>query len=744
MSDPEALIQCQATIAGESYVVLAADLQLGLSELGSLRCELSADDGAPEIASVIGQPLTFVATRADEQSLLRFAAIVIEAELVGEQGNQPFVRIEAAPRMWRLGKRVGYRVFQELSVPDVVKDVLTRAGIPESAQDWQLSESYEPRTYCLQHRESELDFVQRLLAEEGISFAIEERDGEDTVLFTDSDLGPVTGTDTLSYLERGGFHEAGDHVWDLTHHHAVRPDKVVLRDFDFERPDFRVENEQLADDGAGGNLAIYDFPARTRDEATLERFTTVMLQSSRADRERVTGLSGALHLSPGRRVSIEEHPYEPVNQELLLVKVRYRYQGTDQRRQTVAEGVQAMSFEAVPPAAPFRPPRAERGKAVPGYDTAVIVGPSGEELCTDAHGRVKAQYHWDREGQHDDSSSCFMRTTQLPLGGSLLTPRVGFEVAIACSEGDPDDPVIQGRMFNAEWPPPYALPKNKTRMTLQTGTTPGGGSVNELRMEDAAGSEEMFMNASKDMSVSAGNNATEAVVGNETRTIGSNHTLDVTGAAEASVGAAQTVNVGANQKQAATSYMVADVSGSHTHSIGGSRDVKTGGDHRQSVSADASVSVGGSQIDLVAGSVTDATLAAMTDTVGAALAELTASSRSVAVEGARSETTGAAKIVVSKGGRGTKCASMTHNVTGAVLYKTKADLNDNAEGDLLDIAGGAQIIKATNVTFAAESLLTVVCGGSTLTLTPGSVTIAGATITIDATAPEVAALVKDN
>jgi type VI secretion system secreted protein VgrG len=202
--------------------------------------------------------------------------------------------------------------------------------------------------------------------------------------------------------------------------------------------------------------------------------------------------------------------------------------------------------------------------------------------------------------------------------------------------------------------------------------------------------------------------------------------------------------VGANQKVGVSTYMVEDMSGSHVQSVGGSRNLTIGGDHRQSVSANSELAVSGAHIDLIAGSVTDATLTSMTHTVGAAYVELTASDRSIAVEGARTETVGALKAVLCSGGRGTKSASLNHSIAGAMLVQAKANILENASGTFADVAGGLQMTKATNVTFAAKSLLTVICGGSTLTITPGSITLAGATIKLDGVAPETAVLVRDN
>ncbi len=243
---------------------------------------------------------------------------------------------------------------------------------------------------------------------------------------------------------------------------------------------------------------------------------------------------------------------------------------------------------------------------------------------------------WDRRGKADDSSSAWIRTSQLPLGGGMLTPRVGWEVCLDFIDGDPDQPLVGGRLYNAASPPPYPLPAHKTRMALQTATTPGGGSANEIRMDDRAGAEEMFMNASRDGSVRAGNNVVESIGNSESRSIGANHSLAVTDSLSAAVGANQDLAIGGDQQVRASTFMVDDV-GSHSLTVGGSRDVKAGGDHKRTVTGSSTLAIGGAQVDLAAGSVDEATMATMEDTVGAALIEMTASDRTVTVKGSRTE-----------------------------------------------------------------------------------------------------------
>ena len=741
MSDPS-IIVVEASVDGSAYRVLSAFVSRRLNTLGQARCELSDDDGGPDPAALVGGTLKLSLARDDGGSEIRFEGMVVEAAHVGGDGELGHVRLVASPRLWRLSKRKDSRVFQNQTTADIVRDVLDRAGIPAADQDWQLGGSYPERVYCVQHRETDWAFVERLLSEEGIALTVEASDAGEKVRFSDADFGAIDGATELGYAAEFGFDTSRDCVERIEQQVSLRSDKVVLRDYDFERPDFELKGEATGE--GSGKLETYCFPARTNDDGEAKRRAEVLLASMRCQRELIGGESQALHLSPGRTFTLTGHPYEPLNQEYLLIEVEHRYRASGWGGADTSGQAHGCRFVAMPlSAGPWRPPRIERARRVAGYDSAVVAGPPGAEIHPDEHSRVKAQPIWDREGDKSDKASCWMRTTQLPFGGGLLTPRMGWEVTLQHLEGDPDQPIVTGRMYTSKAPPPYALPEHKTRMAIQTATSPGGGSVNEIRFDDGKGAEEMFMNASKNMSVSSGNNATETIGGNETRDIGANQEIDVTGAKSA-VSATQDWNVGGNQTVGVSTYMVDDNGGAHTLSIGGSRDLTIGGDHRRLVGAASTLNVSALQVDLVAGTVTDSTNSPFTDTISAAFIDIAGGGRNV-VCSSRVETVGGVKAVLATGGRGVQVGgSMTHDVAGAIINVTKGDLNDNSGGTLTDVAGGAQVVKATNVTFTATSLLTVICGGSTLTLTPGSVTLLGATVTLDGVTPQSAALIKDN
>jgi type VI secretion system secreted protein VgrG len=748
MGDPIEL-EHQLTIDGAPFDVVWLEAHEALDEIGVVRCEIIDHAGGPAPAALVGKTLVLTVSRRGGEQERKLVGYVVEAESTTARGDEEAgTRVTARPRLFRLTQRADCRIFQHRSAPDIVKEVLTGAGVPDDAQRWQLSGSYPERVYTTQYRETDLDFVRRLLSEEGIAFAIDSSSGADVVVFFDTDLGDIDGGASIPHRPMDGLHAAYDAIGGLTHERSTAPGRVSLRDYDFERPRLTLDAKAEGDDAAERSLEVYHYPGRFTEPPEGDRYAKVLLDSLRARREIVSGATNTLRLHPGRTLELEDHPYAPLNRAYLVIAVDLAIEAKRNERRRGRDDAgpkERVTFRAIPTeGTTYRPPRAPRAVAAPGAQVAVTTGPAGQEIHPDEHGRVKVLFPWDRLGKADDASSRWIRTCQLPLGGSMLTPRVGWEVYLNFTDGDPDQPFVFGRMYTGKAPPPYPLPEHKTRMALQTATTPGGGSSNEIRMEDKAGSEEMFMNASRDASVSAGNNATESVGNNETRSIGSNHALSVTDSVSASIGADQSLSVGGDQTLHVGTFMVDDA-GSHALSIGGNRDLKAGGDHKRTVTGASTLSVGGMQVDLVAGSADENGLATMDDKVGAALVELTASNRTVTVKGSRTEKAGAAKVIISGGGRAvTVGAGLQQKVAGAVLTQIKGSRSDESEGDFLEIAGGAQIIKATNVVFEAKDLLSVIMGGSTITLTPASVSIAGTKITIDGECDEVAALVADN
>lgn len=723
------------TVDGTEMRVVALSHQERTDAVASTRCTAMLSGDPPVLSALIGKPASALVEDPERGTSRAIAGIVIEAALadLGIIDGAPAQRLEVAiaPRLHRLSLRSDCRTFQETTASDVAKKVLEGAGYGGDEITLQIGDELPARDWIVQYGETDLDFLGRLLAEEGVSLAVPVEEELDRVILFDGDRGPCT-PDALRADLTGGMVSSEDFIADLQLVSAPRPGKVTMREYDFEKPRLGLEVVEEAD--ADADFEVFEVPGRYRDEAAGKRRAKLHLEALRCGRNTITGVSSALGLTLGGTVTVHGHPYEPINAELWIRALRIEY--------AEARGVSRVELEAIPlgDGAPRPEPRAAAA-VVHGLQSAFVTGASGQEISADENGRVTVWFPWDRIEPKDEHASLGIRALQLALGGSQLTPRVGWEVTVGFFEGDLDAPLVLNRMMNAAAPPPYPLPAGKTKFAIQTATTPGGGSVNEIRLDDAAGSEEMFINASKDASVGVGNNATDKVTVDELRTIGGDQLVEVGGGWTGKYDASQMITIGGNQAiKVATKG--ADESGTHTLAMGGSRSLTVGGDYKKNPSAASTLSIGGSAIDLVVGSFDTKAKATFSETVGAADIVLS-SKHALHVVGARSEKAGAAKVILVAGDRAAAAASLDHKVAGAIATIARADRTEEASGDFTEVAVGAQIMQGANIVFEATDLLSVVMGASTITLTPDAIAVAGVSVTLDGTAVESGGAVID-
>lgn len=752
---PEELVTIYPSLVvnGATYRCVRYTLHEALFEVSTLSCSIvQADDTAaqPKPSDLVGMQAVMTISRTDGPTR-QFVGKVIEASRSNGRDSIDDVSLRIAPDLWRLGRRADCRIFQNLSVIDIATQVLVGAGIPKDRQTWKTKGTHPARTYVAQYRETDLEFVMRILSEEGIYFAIEFKDDVDHVVFGDdpAGFGPIPGTTSLPFRAEWGFYVVEDVVGHIEQNVVTRTDKVTLRDYNFLKPKLGLDSAAESTDPGKHVLEVYDYPGRFADKDTGGRLAKVALTAMQAERNVVSGETGTLGMQPGMTFSIEGHPYAPLDQKLLVTSVSiegYDLAARFQEERGARDSGFGVRFTAIPAStSPYAPPVRERARVIPGIQTAFTTGPAGKEIYTNNQGQVKAQFHWDRLGKKDDKSSCWMRTSQLPTGGSVLLPRMKWEVTVRYSEGDADQPFVMARMYNATTPPPYALPAGKARSSVQTATTPGGGSTNEFRMDDTGGKEEMFFNASKDMSVKVLNNTTESVGNDQTRDVGADHSLSITNSFSANVGANQTVKVDGNQDVKVSTTMVDTVGGDQTLAISGNRDMKIGGDHKREIGGDSSLTVNANMIDLVVGAVTDHTLGNFTHDVGSAFVEMTAKNHALNVGKSMTETTGAVKMKGAMGDIGVQVGgTMSHNVAGAIINKVTGDRIEAAKANLTEIAAGAHIIKAKTVSYEAEATLNLVMGASIVSITPASITVVGASVKLDGTLDDAGALVSDN
>ena len=418
------------------------------------------------------------------------------------------------------------RVFQNLSVPDIVEKVFSDRGF--SDYDFRLRGTYEPHEYCVQYNESDLAFVLRLMEEEGIYYFVEHEKNRHVLVLSDhpTRLSPAPGAETVHMASAGASWDSQNVVLTLRSDHRLRPGKFTLTDYNPLKP-----SAQLLRSAGDEKYEIYEYPGSYQDHDEGERRALIRLEEQELSRHVVEGESTCRALRPGALTEITDHYRRSLNAKYHITSVRHSI------RQPIAAGDDGAfeyrnTFFAIPHDVQFRPPRQTPRPRVQGVQTATVVGPSGEEIFTDKHGRVKVQFHWDRVGKKDEKSSCWVRVATPWAGkqwGAIHIPRVGQEVVVEFLDGDPDQPIIIGSVYNGEQMPPFTLPADQTKSGVRSRSSKDGSTdtVNELHFEDKKGSELILLHAEKDMTIEVENDEKRDVLHDRTTTIKNNDTRTV-------------------------------------------------------------------------------------------------------------------------------------------------------------------------------------------------------------------------
>ncbi|MBC2695371.1 MAG: type VI secretion system tip protein VgrG [Desulfobacteraceae bacterium] len=407
------------------------------------------------------------------------------------------------------------RIFQNKKVPDIVEQILKDGGITTDCFEFRLQGQYQEREYCVQYRETNLDFISRLLEEEGIFYFFEHTHDNYLMVFGDGMVNyqPIAGKADIVFHLPDAMVAEKEYVHRFNLSQQIRSGKVTLRDFNFKKPSLDLTSQKEAD--SFQKLEVYDYPGEYSDEGTGKNLSLVRLQEAVVFKDQAEGQSLCSCFIPCFTFNMTGHERDDFNQEYLLVDVNHtgsQPQVLEEQAGSDLEFSYSNGFLVIPSSVNFRPLRKTAKPVVEGVQTAIVVGPSSEEIYTDEYGRVKVQFHWDREGKKDEKSSCWIRVSSDFAGaehGCIFTPRIGQEVIVRFLEGDPDQPIITGRVYNAATMPPYTLPDKKTKSAIKTNSSFGGDGFNEIRFEDAKGDEEIFVHAEKEMNIRVKNNRRE-------------------------------------------------------------------------------------------------------------------------------------------------------------------------------------------------------------------------------------------
>lgn len=532
-----------------------------LSALSEYELELYSERADLKIDDLLATPIA-VTVDTPRGGKRYFHGFITRFVVTARQGRFATYRATVRPWLWFLTRSSDCRIFQEKSVVDIVKAVFAPYAIADFDTSG-LSGRYTPYPYCVQYRETDFDFVSRLLEREGIYYFFKSEAKRHVMVLADSHAAhaPAPGYATVRYMpaEDGAMRES-EVIYEWSVGGQVESGAQVLQDFDFEKPSASLLVKSTVVRGYGQSRhELFDYPGNYTERAVGEGYARHRIEAPHASYQRVQGATRARGLFPGALFTLTEHPRRDQNGRFLIGAAHYALSSDsyDPVRVADPEPVFSCSFEAIPGRQDVRPEATTPKPVVRGPQTAIVVGKAGEEIWTDKYGRIKVQFHWDRVGREDEMSSCWVRVAQGWAGkrwGAMFLPRIGQEVIVSFLEGDPDRPLVTGSVYNAEQMPPYPLPAQATRSTIKSNSSIGGAGYNELRFEDKKGAEQFYMHAERDLEQRVrrdvvtwiGGERHTMVVTDSFEQVGGNHHVQVDGDRSEQTGGSVSQSAGMN------------------------------------------------------------------------------------------------------------------------------------------------------------------------------------------------------
>ncbi|MCQ4313554.1 type VI secretion system tip protein VgrG [Pseudomonas stutzeri] len=553
---------------------IAHDLQIlefkgreALSEPFTFELELVSEHADLDIESLIHQP-AFLTLSPVGNGIHGLIYRVVQ----GDSGKRlTRYQVTLRPQLAYLAHRTNQRIFQHLTVEKIIAQVLEEHGIQANAFRFGLGSVYPERDYCVQYDESDLHFIQRLCEEEGIHYHFQHSASGHVLVFGDDQTRFPTLA-SVAYQQDSGLVADQPVIKRFGLRVETRTSRVTRRDYDFEKPRLTMENTFQCE--LQPDLEDYDYPGRFVERTRGKHLSQRALERHRSDYELAEGTSDQPLLVTGHYLDLADHPRSAWNQLWLLNEIIHEGKQPQVLEESVTDLGSSDSFTqgyrnrftATPWDILYRPALKHPKPKVLGSQTVVVTGPAGEEIHCDEYGRVKVQFPWDREGQNDGKTSCWLRVSSSWAGdryGAIAIPRVGMEVLVTFLAGDPDQPLVTGCLYHAEHVVPYDLPANKTRTVFKTLSSPGGGGYNELRIEDRKGAEQIYIHAERDwdeniehdQKISVGHQRHDTVEANsysdfraeEHRTTHADRKIEIRASDHLTVGNTQHVKVGTGQ-----------------------------------------------------------------------------------------------------------------------------------------------------------------------------------------------------
>jgi type VI secretion system secreted protein VgrG len=430
-----------------------------------------------------------------------FNGFVTRFALTGARGRYHQYQASVRPWLWYLTRTSNSRIFQKKKVPDILKEVFGEHPIADFKSE--LSGTYREWEYCVQYRETDFNFISRLMELEGIYYYFKHIEGRHTLVLSDSYTAhsAYEGYSEISFRALARLRPGQEAITEWRVGQEVQPGRYTLKDYYFEGPGIdRTAKSTTERKYQLSDYEMFDYPGKYVTVSEGEHYARTRLEEAQAQFEIAHGLTNCRGVCSGSLFKLKSHHRGDQAREYLIVETNQQFEYNEYETLEAKGTDYHCAFTAISSRQAFRPVRMTPKPVVQGPQTAIVVGPSGQEIYTDKYGRVKVQFHWDRYGKADENSSCWIRVSQSWAGkrwGAMFVPRIGQEVIVDFLEGDPDQPIITGRVYNGESMPPYALPDEMTKSTVKSYSSKGGGGFNEIRFEDKKGEEQLFLHAER-------------------------------------------------------------------------------------------------------------------------------------------------------------------------------------------------------------------------------------------------------
>lgn len=597
LSQKDRLIRIATPLGDDAFIVLSFAGIEEISEAFNFKLELASERSDITFDQLAGKNVT-VSIRSSDGSERFFNGIIVAfapSEVSENEGYSKYTAV-MKPNLWLLTQCYDCRIFQDTSVPDIIKQVLGQGALGakgikvkiDHRQD--LSGSYSPREYCVQYNESDFDFISRLCEEEGIYYFFEHENGKHTLVFADAPdkHQPCASGQkaTVGFQKTMGANLSNEVINAFKENKKLTTGKYTARDYNFTIPDTDQTVSQATENTSpGGQGEKYEYPGRyDKSSGQGKTLAKIRMQASDVQMHTLEGRSNCRTFIAGYRFGLKDHPVKSLNgKEYVFTKVRHEGRQEFTTGNTSGD-IYFNIFFCIPHSVPYRPLQKTDRPLIASSQTAVVTGPKAEEIHTDKHGRVKVKFFWDRrtDTNGDGNMSCWIRVSQNWAGGKwggMHIPRVGQEVIVNFLDGDPDRPIITGRVYHGKNLPPYDLPAEKTKSTIMSSSSKGGGNYNEIRFEDKKGSEEVFTHAAKDQNEIVENDMSTQVKNNQLIKVEKNRTISVNSGNEVLTvkSGMRDVSVKSNEKHANSANFSHNVSGNYTLKVDGNITIDASG-----------------------------------------------------------------------------------------------------------------------------------------------------------------------